>query len=337
MDKVRVVVVGCGYFGSLHAEVYSQLATAQLVGVADINPEAAHKLADRLGVRAYTSYEPFLTDASIDMVDVCTPDCFHSEIALAVMAAHKHLLVEKPLADSMEGAGAIYRAAQSYDKKFMVGHICRFDVRYMRAFEAIRSGELGDIIFVSSRRNSPTLGAYRYAKHCKLLTHSGIHDMDLIRWFLGSEYKSVYALGRKKRMVSEGIDTYDSIQALFTFENGVTYSLENCWALPDRFPAYIDAKIEIVGTKSSLYIDFFDQGLMRYSNDGCTADDISYWPESMGNRMGDIRAELEHFVECILFDRTPRVSAEDGYRVAYAAVRALDALETGTVQQIEYR
>ena len=77
--------------------------------------------------------------------------------------------------------------------------------------------------------------------------------MDLIRWFLGSEYESVYAVGRKVRMIHEGFeDCLDSVQAIFKFKNGVTYSLENTWALPDKYPSYIDATIEIVGSKGML-------------------------------------------------------------------------------------
>lgn len=217
----------------------------------------------------------------------------------------------------------------------MVAHICRFDIRYIKAFEAIQNGELGEIIYISSKRNSPTLGAHRYAKQCKLITHSGVHDIDLIRWFMGCEYKSVYAVGRRVRMVKEGYaGALDSIQAVYTFENGVTYSLENTWALPDKYPSYIDASINIVGTKGQVQIDMGNQGYNVYTNDDCVIHDVSYWPESFGTRQGDLRAELEHFVNCIRNDKQPRVSLRDGYEVAYAAVKTLESIDRGEIVQI---
>ena len=78
------------------------------------------------------------------------------------------MLIEKPLADTLENAKILLDACEGYPYKTMVGHICRFDIRYERAYEAIRDGTLGEIIYISSKRNSPTLGAKRYARQCKL-------------------------------------------------------------------------------------------------------------------------------------------------------------------------
>lgn len=333
--KPRVAVIGCGFFGSMHAEIYAQMHQADLAAVVDVSKERAQKLALRLGTKACTDFGEVIEQDDIDVVDICVSDSMHTEMMCKAIACKKHILVEKPLADTLENARTLLEAARGYEKKIMVGHICRFDIRYEKAFEAIRDGSLGEIIYISSKRNSPTLGAKRYAKTCKLITHSGVHDIDLIRWFLGSEYKSVYAVGRGVRMEKEGYPgALDSIQAIFTFENGVTYSLENTWALPDKYPSYIDASIEIVGTKSAVYIDFADQGYRVYSNEGCEHHDVSYWTQSFGVRSGDLRLELAHFINCILQDETPRVSVKDGYEVTYAAVKALESIESGKVVQI---
>jgi UDP-N-acetylglucosamine 3-dehydrogenase len=334
MNKVKVAVIGCGYFGSMHAEVYTQMEEVELYGVADVSEEAAKTLAERLGTSWYADYNK-LIEQDVDVVDICVPDNLHTEVVLKSITAGKHILIEKPLADSLENAKDILQACDGYDKKVMVAHICRFDVRYEKAYEAIRNGELGEIIYITSKRNSPVIGGRRYAEHCKLITHSGVHDLDLVRWFLGSEYKKVYAVGRKLRLKSEGyIDAFDSIQAIFTLENGVTYTLENTWALPDKFPSYIDAKMQIVGTKAALFIDFADQGYNLATNEDYSCQDVSYWTESMGIRTGDLKLELKHFIDCVRFDLAPRISVQDGYSVAYAALRALESIESGTVVDI---
>jgi UDP-N-acetylglucosamine 3-dehydrogenase len=334
LKKLNVAVIGCGYFGNMHAQVYAQMEEANLLGVADISPEKARETAERLGTAWYTDYTELLKQ-DVDIVDICVPDSMHADVVCKAVEHNKHIFIEKPLADSMASANKIMEACKGYNKKVMIGHICRFDIRYEKAYEAIKNGELGEIIYITSKRNSPIEGGRRYAKYCKLITHSGVHDLDLIRWFTGSEYKNVYAVGRQVRMVNEGFpDTYDSVQAIFTLENGVTYTLENTWALPSRFPSYIDAGIQIVGTKAALFIDFADQGYNIATDNEYIRHDVSYWTESFGIRVGDLRHELKHFVDCVRYDKKPRASIEDGYAVSLAAIRALDSIKLGNVVDI---
>lgn len=89
------------------------------------------------------------------------------------------------------------------------------------------------------------------------------------------------------------------IVVIFTLENGVIYSLENCWSLPEKFPSYIDAKTEIVSTKGSLYIDFLDHGLKGITDETAYYPDLYYWPDFRGEIYGALRDELIHFVEFI--------------------------------------
>ncbi|PWM35825.1 MAG: gfo/Idh/MocA family oxidoreductase [Clostridiales bacterium] len=332
MDKLSVAVIGCGYFGSMHAEIYATEPGVRLAVVADLERTRANALAGRLGCEGTDDWEAALSRADVDVVDVCVPDSLHTGVVLAALAQKKHVLIEKPLADTLENAKILLDACEGYPYKTMVGHICRFDIRYERAYEAIRDGTLGEIIYISSKRNSPTLGAKRYARQCKLITHSGVHDIDLVRWLTGREFENVYAASRAVRMCNEGFPgALDSIQAVFKLQGGITYSLENTWALPDKYPSYIDASMQIVGTRSAITMDFGDQGYRVCSNEGCEYQDVSYWTESFGVRKGDLRLELVHFLDCVRYDRTPRCSVRDGYEVAYAAIKVLESAERGEV------
>ncbi|MCI6041306.1 MAG: Gfo/Idh/MocA family oxidoreductase [Clostridiales bacterium] len=334
-SKPRIAVIGCGFFGRMHAEIFAAMRKTELACVVDVNAEAAKALALRLHTEYAVDFKTVIRRGDIDIVDVCVPDSMHTEVVLEAIQNQKHVLIEKPLADTTDNALALLEACRGYEKKVMVAHICRFDIRYERAYEAIRSGSLGEIIYIASKRNSPTLGAKRYAKHCKLITHSGVHDIDLVRWFMGCEYQSVYAVGRQVRMVKEGFENcLDSVQAIFTFQNGVTYSMENTWALPDKYPSYIDARLEIVGSKGMLSLDFGNQGYNVYTNEGCSLEDVSYWTESFGARKGDLRTELSHFVDCVLYDEEPRVSVRDGYEAAIAAAKALESVDSGKIVTI---
>ena len=136
-----------------------------------------YKRQGRLGCEGTDDWEAALSRADVDVGDVCVPDSLHTGVVLAALAQKKHVLIEKPLADTLENAKILLDACEGYPYKTMVGHICRFDIRYERAYEAIRDGTLGEIIYISSKRNSPTLGAKRYARQCKLITHSGVQDV----------------------------------------------------------------------------------------------------------------------------------------------------------------
>ncbi|MFP4646508.1 MAG: Gfo/Idh/MocA family protein [Candidatus Acetothermia bacterium] len=329
MNKVKSAVIGAGFFGQKHARVYDQLSASELLGVCDLDYGKAQKLASELNCEAYQRAEEVFGNPEIDVVNICVPDDSHRRPFLDALKADKHVLIEKPLADTLADARELLQASRGYQKKTMVGHLVRFDPRSIKARETISRGEIGDIIHVISRRNSPRTGAQHYAEHCELLTHSGVHDLDLIRWLVDSEYASVYAKDRSGFLAAEGLEVRDSVLALFQFESGVIYNFENSWVLPENFPSILDAKVEIVGSEGSLTIDVFQQGLDFYSSAGVQHPDLYHWPELEGQVEGAIRREIDHFVNCVLNDEKPHCSIEEGYRAVEAAVRTQQALSEG--------
>ena len=342
MDKIKIALIGCGYFGALHAEVYRDIPGADLAGVCDISLKAADKLAEKMGCRAFDNFEEMIKEIKPDMVDICAPDGFHLQYVLAAMEHNLHMFVEKPLADNIPDCQAILaRAEKIYNrnnkcaKKAAVGYICRYEPRNLAAYEAIREGAIGDIMYMTSRRVSPLKGGLHYAPQCRLTTHSGVHDFDLARWFAGSEYKSVYARGAKGRLINHGYDVEDAVLSVFTFQNGVIYSQENTWSLPEAYPAYIEAEFLIVGTKGSLEVDMRHSGFKLHTDSHVEYPDLYYWPSLHNERMGALRYELEDFLACIRDDRQPKVSLEDGYRVTQAAAAVLRSLACGGEAAVE--
>ena len=327
MEKIRVALVGCGFFGKFHAQVYQKLVRAQIVGVNDISIASAQSLAAEISCPAFDNLDEMIEQTKPDMLDICAPDCSHLPIVLKAIERGLHFFVEKPLADSLEDCETILSHAHGFNKKAGVGFICRYDARFIAAWEEIRSGRLGDIMYMTSRRVSPIEGGLHYAPVCRLSTHSGVHDFDLARWFAASEFKTVYAKGAKGRLNKLGYDVEDAVLSTFTFENGIVYSHENTWSLPEAFPAYIQSGFVVAGTKGALEIDMNHSGLKLYSDTAAHYPDLFYWPELLGIRTGAIRDELSDFLDCICDDRTPRVGLEDGYRVSQAALAVLKSLE----------
>lgn len=324
--KIKVGVIGVGFFGRKHARIYNQLPEAELVAVSDINEKRAKKIGNRLNCQYYTDYQQLLA-LDLDAVDIVVPDDLHREVTLQALETEKDIMLEKPLAVTKKDCEALFNAAREANNKFMIGHILRFDPRSRQAKNKITKGEIGEIVHVTSRRNSPISGARHYAGHCELATHSGVHDFDLVRWLVDSEYKSVYAKGRQVKLTRENIDMYDSILSLFTFENGVIYQAENSWILPENYPTELEAKLQIVGTEGVLKIEILNQGLEICNEEKHFYPDVQHWPEIEGEIEGYIHKEVQSFIHCVKYDKPVPVTVEDGYHSALSAINVLNSID----------
>lgn len=328
-NKLRAGVIGVGTFGSLHARVYSELDSVDLVAVADIQPEKVQQIASQYGVKAYTDYNELLESADLDMVSVCTSDELHMAPVLAAAAAGKHILVEKPLAKSMQDCDVMIKAAEDAGVKLMVGQILRFDPRYYAARRAIVEGQIGDPVHFYARRNNPIGNAMRLGNHTSVLFFLGIHDIDFINWCARSRIERVYAESVSRVLKDRDIDTPDSYLALMKFADGTIASLEVSWILPQSFSGRLDAQFEAVGTEGTMFVDGSGQAVKLHLADSSTCPDVMYAPELYGRYTGILKDEIKHFVECIQQDKTPAVTGQDA-KAAVAVVCAMaESVEKG--------
>lgn len=120
MTPLKVAVIGCGFFGSMHAEIYSNMSGVALAAVVDVSLDRAKELAARLNTEGFDDADAVIERNDIDIIDVCVPDSLHTGIVLKALSCQKHILIEKPLADTLENAAAILKAAENYPKKLMV-------------------------------------------------------------------------------------------------------------------------------------------------------------------------------------------------------------------------
>src|SRR5262245_55603123 len=143
MNRLRVGVIGLGYFGERHARVYGRLPYVDLVAVCDRDAARAERIAGALSADAYADFRGLLSRLDIDAVSICLPDREHTEAAVAAAEAGKAILLEKPLAHDTAHARQIVDAVERNGVRFMVGHILRFDPRYVQVYEASRPETLG--------------------------------------------------------------------------------------------------------------------------------------------------------------------------------------------------
>lgn len=316
--RLPVAVVGVGAFGEFHARAYSEDDRVELVGVADTNWRRARQVAGALGCRPYRDVATLLKRGKPELVSVATPDDQHRPVAVTCAEVGVNVLVEKPIAMTVKEGREIVGAARKHGVKLMVDFVLRFDSRYQKAKEVISEGKIGEILLMSSWRDVGVEMGRRAIRFSELCRQTLIHDIDIMRWIGGSEAKTVYGRAASKVLLKEGGD--DAVIAIMEFKDGSIASLESNWVLPEKRPTILDSGLKVVGTEGSVDISSKNQGIEVTDSEGHTFPDLTYFPVVSGRTVGALRESLRHMVECVIHDRIPLVSGDDGLKALELAL-----------------
>lgn len=224
---LRVGFIGAGGIAGDHLRAYETFPDrVRVAAVCDVNEEVARKFAAEAGVEAvYTDAETMLAEAAIDAVAVCTTHNTHAQLALAAIAAGRHVLVEKPLATTLGDCRAMVDAADKAGVTLMVGQNHRYVPTYRRAHQIVREGELGTVRAArcDAMQNLPEFVTGHWLLDGEIagggvIPSLAVHPIDLLRYIVG-DVKRVTALTRTSR--SEFVNgAEDYAAALLEFENG---------------------------------------------------------------------------------------------------------------------
>jgi predicted dehydrogenase len=317
-EPLKVGVIGLGFFGSRHAQVYADHPAAELIGVADVDPERVTGIAATTGAKGFADYRALLAMPGLQAVSICLPDRLHEEAAIAAAEAGKAILLEKPLAHTTEAARRIIAAVERTGVRLMIGHILRFDARYVQVFQAASPANLGEPIHLRAKRNGIRSVAKRLGASSSILFYMGVHDVDAMQWIGRSKIAKVYAA--KREVLGTGNE--DALYAVLNFENGAIGSLDYSWAWPDGLMNGFRSAFQIVGTRSAAALDVTDQGLTFVTDAGTTGGDTHLWPEINGRIGGGLADEINHFVTATRAD----APYFQHYTEAFDAIPVLDAL-----------
>jgi predicted dehydrogenase len=207
-----------------------------------------------------------LAQEDLEAVSIVTPDHLHREIALAALAAGKHVLVEKPLDTTVGGCQEIIAAARDRGRLLMVDFHKRYDPYHTGMRQMIAAGKLGHIEYgyahMEDRIEVSRDWCGPWAAQSSPAWFLGVHFYDLARFVMGgSKGVRVYATGVKQKLAALGIDTYDSIQAKVEFDNGAHITFDTSWVLPGGFEAIVNQGIRLVGTEGMIECDSQDRGM----------------------------------------------------------------------------
>jgi UDP-N-acetylglucosamine 3-dehydrogenase len=317
MEKLNIGVIGLGAIGQQHVQAIAQIERANLIGVADINREVAETTAIKNKTTAFTQYTDMLSMPELDAVVIATPDEIHTEPCVAAAKAGKHILVEKPIATTIEDAQEIIDASNKANVKLMVGFSLRFNLHYMSAKKMVEAGQLGDLISIFARRLNVVTQADRINGRCGVLHFLGIHEFDVLRWIVDSEPVSIYT--EESTSVPKKFPQDNESFSIIRFANGVRACAHIGWNLPTQHLGGRDFKFDVMGTKGALYLDQMRQGIEVYS------ETISKFPSVSSGLYIEDRA----FVDCVL-DNTPSPSTgADGLAALKMVMGAIESIETG--------
>ena len=330
---LNIGIIGTGFMTVQHLKAYRQLPGARITALA--NPSGRHldgdfsQVAGNVGdaqplrldmtqVRAYRDTAALLADPNVHVVDICTPTATHVDLALAALAAGKHVLVEKPLARTRADAERIADAAEAAQARgvFLMPAMCiRFWPEYAWVRQRVLSGEYGRVLDARFRRvaSAPAWGHSHFLKGSEsggALLDLHIHDVDFIQHCFGTP-DAVFAQG-----YSRVSGATDHVMALFRYPTGPVVSAEGSWAMAEGY-----------GFNMAFTVNFekatVDFDLARGSDAFKVASEGQSKVLNLGQPDGYV-GELQHFLESIQQGRPPSVvSARD----AAAALRLCEAEE----------
>jgi predicted dehydrogenase len=267
--RIRVGVVGAGTYGESLVQAFYGVHLAgeiDFVAVADINTAALEKMEKLYGLKGYTDYKAMFDAERLDAAAVVTPDYLHREITLEASRRKIHLLVQKPLATDVQEGEDMVAAAEENNVMLYVYFHTRFDPAHIQLRQAVQAGKLGEIqygyICMEDKILVPSVWFKSWAQHSSPAWFLGIHFYDLLYWILGRAPVRVYATGIKKKLVSMNIDTYDSIQARFEYENGASITVDTSWILPNNFSSIVNQQIRLVGSEGMQEVDSQERGVI---------------------------------------------------------------------------
>ena len=297
MNKVRVGVVGVGHIGREHARIYSRLPGVEFVGLYDLDGQVAEKLAQKHGVKAFPSVQALAE--VIDAATVSTPTNTHHEIAGHLLRAGRHVLVEKPIADSTEQASELVALASGKSLVLQVGHIERFNPALGALEEKLTRPR-----FIESHRLSAYPGR---STDIGVVLDLMIHDIEVVLHLVRSPLIHVDSVGTP--VLSKGEDIAN---ARLRFENGCVANLT-----ASRISFEKMRKIRVFQDDAYLSLDYFDQSGEIYRKIGTqiTKEKIKVEKDE------PLKLELAAFVDCVRNRAAPRVGGAQASKALEIAMK----------------
>lgn len=324
---LHVGIIGAGQAGERHAVGFAACDNAKLVGIADIAEERAAALSNRFEAKAYADWQEML-DANLDIIVVSLPHNMHVAPTEAAAKRGIHVLMEKPIATTLEDAKRIVQVCKEAEVKLTISFVHRFREELQVARRWLDEGHIGKPQVIrenmGGQRGShlPEWVTRKEIAGGGVLMYSAIHGLDRLRWLVGSEVVKITA---EARTYSSDTEVEDGIAALLTFANGTTATLTTNAPVYRAQPAHWET--ELYGDKGMLRIR--TRQFAELSNDELMEHvDTAHLSDELGPHYNFAR-QARVFVNTILEDKHPVITGEDGVKALELALAIYQSAEIG--------
>jgi predicted dehydrogenase len=326
---MKVGLMGAGFMGSVHADVYHRLEDVQLTAVLIRDKTKVSVLSEKMGCRIYTDMESFFKDGKFEIVDICLPTYLHEEMIKKALEAGKHVLCEKPLALSIQSANRIQRVVNEATRKFMVAQVIRFWPQYRKIREYVECGKIGSIESIYAYRlcEKPQWADwFRFPeKGGGALFDLHIHDVDFVYALCGKP-KSLFSTGSRGEF-----GAWDSVSSILNWSNKHA-TIEGDWKYEKGF--LFQFGIRIRGSEGGLEYRFRVAGNVESKDQAL--EEFIYTARDRVQEIdckeyGDgFESEIVYFLDCVKNNKPVReATINDALEVLRLVEEEKASLETG--------
>lgn len=330
---MKVAVIGIGSMGYNHLRVYSEIGGVDVVGASDLSNERLQMVKDRFSVKTYTSYEDLFKKEKPDAVSITVPTSEHEKVASFALEQGAHVLVEKPIAATVDEGKRLILLAKKLKRQLMVGHIIRFNPAIQSLKSRLENGELGKIFQVFCRRAGPFPARIR---DVGVVVDLAPHDVDIMRFLTGMNPLRVFAETEQQIHT----DHEDLLFGLLRFPKGITGALEINWLTPTKMRETL-----VLGEKGLFRVDDLMQDLYFFENPQALGELWSPFRSIRGvsegsmtrfsiKRQEPLKAELQAFIDAVKSGKEVPVTGQDGLEALRLSLALVKSGETHQVVEV---
>ena len=308
MKKIGVVVIGAGNIGQHHVRVYSTLKNVRLLAVCDSNIDTASRIARKYHTRAYKDYKKLIEEnPNIDCASIAVPTSYHQLISTYFMKRNINVLLEKPIAQTLDDAEEILRTAESNQVKLMIGHVERFNPGVLKMKQLVKQGKLGKIISIVSKR----VGVFPPSvSDMNVFLDLGIHEVDIINSIM-EEHPQII---QKHAVKSHAARQEDAGEIFLLYKDAAAFIQVN-WITPVKIRS-----LSITGTKGYAELDYINQTLTvhkaKLNKHFETYADFLRFSDSKTENISvekaePLRKEIEYFVDVVRGKKSLQMTQEE--------------------------
>ena len=267
MKKIKIATIGVGRFGIFHLHAFKQLEDyydVELKAASDIVSQKREIIQDQFRIPVYEDYREMIEKEDLNAISIATQDHLHKDIALYALSKGLHVFVEKPLDVTSQGSFEMINLAEKNNLLLQIDFHKRYDPFHIEIKQIIDQGKFGDFLYgycyMEDKIIVPRDWFREWVNNTSPMWFLGSNFIDLISWLMNSRVVSVFAKGQKNKLKELGLDTYDSIQSMISFDNEAVVTFDNSWILPEQFSSIVNQGFRLVGTEGIVEADSHNRG-----------------------------------------------------------------------------